>query len=164
MIWTPLCSAWDKDGRRQGEKISDLGKKDWHFFFLWLSRSCLVFQPQLNTIMGIRGWGEKIVVVGLKGCYPYTTFYSMGLWGPLHTVAIWTFTFHEKSGWVLLIWKANFKPTYRPNSSTFWSGNSNLLYSFFFYYLQNLLNPVIFTHCCCYPIWCKNCNSNMSTL
>ena len=52
-----------------------------------------------ETIMGIRGWGEKkTVVVGLKGCYPYTTFYSMGLWGPLHIVAIWTFTFHEKSG------------------------------------------------------------------
>ena len=64
--------------------------------------------------MGIRGWGERIVVVGLKGCYPYTTFYSMGPWGPLHTVAIWTFTFHKKSGCVKVIWKANFKPAYRP--------------------------------------------------
>ena len=41
-----------------------------------------------ETIMGIRGWGGKIVVVGLKGCYPYRTFYSMGLWGPLHTVCV----------------------------------------------------------------------------
>ena len=28
----------------------------------------------------------------------------------LHTVAIWTFTFHKKSGCVRVIWKANFKP------------------------------------------------------
>ena len=28
----------------------------------------------------------------------------------LHTVAIWTFTFHKKSGCVKLIWKTNFKP------------------------------------------------------
>ena len=27
-----------------------------------------------------------------------------------HTVAIWTFTFHKKSGCVKVIWKANFKP------------------------------------------------------
>ena len=26
----------------------------------------------------------------------------------------------------------------------------NLLYPFFFYFLQNLSNPVLFTHCCCY--------------
>ena len=68
---------------------------------------------------------------------------------PSHTVAIWTFTFHEKSGCVQLIWKANFKPTYRPNSLTFLSGNSDLLYSVFFYFLQKLSNPVLFAHCCC---------------
>ena len=30
----------------------------------------------------------------------------------LHTVAIWTFTFHKKSGCVKVIWKANFKTAY----------------------------------------------------
>ena len=31
-----------------------------------------------------------------------------------HTVAIWTFTFHKKSGFVMVILKANFKQFYRP--------------------------------------------------
>ena len=35
---------------------------------------------------------------------------------PGHTVAIWTFTFHKKSGFVKVILKANFKPGYRPIS------------------------------------------------
>ena len=34
----------------------------------------------------------------------------------MHTVAIWTFTFHKKSDCVKVILKANFKPTYRPVS------------------------------------------------
>ena len=50
----------------------------------------------------------------------------------VHTVAIWTLTFHEKSGSVQLIWKGNFKPTQRQKISTFWSGNSDILLSFFF--------------------------------
>ena len=33
-----------------------------------------------------------------------------------HTVAIWTFAFHKKSGFVKVILKANFKPAYRPVS------------------------------------------------
>ena len=41
-------------------------------------------------------------------------------WQP-HTVAIWTFTFHKKSGFVRVIFKANFDSTYKPNSSMFWS-------------------------------------------
>ena len=28
--------------------------------------------------------------------------------------------------------------------------NSDILNSFFFYFLQNLSNPLLFTHCCCY--------------
>ena len=106
-----------------------------------------------ETIMGIRGWGGKIVVVGLKGALlSLQDFLQYGTMGTFaHCVCIWTFTFHKKSGCVLLIWKSNFKPTYGSNSSTFCSEYSNLLYSFFFYYLQNLLNPVLFTYCCCYP-------------
>ena len=42
-------------------------------------------------------------------------------WPSLHTVAIWTFTFHKKSGFVRVILKANFNSTYKPNSSMFWS-------------------------------------------
>ena len=59
-----------------------------------------------------------------------------------HTVAIWTFTFHKKSGFVKVILKAYFKPTYRPVSWTFWSKNSDLLHSFSFYFLQVLSNPL----------------------
>ena len=68
----------------------------------------------------------------------------------IHTVAIWTFTFHKKSGFVKVILKANFKPKYRPVSWTFWSKNSDLLHSFSFYFLQELSNPVLFAHCWCY--------------
>ena len=67
-----------------------------------------------------------------------------------HTLQLFGHLHHEKSGFVRVILKANFKPTYRPNPSLFWSGNSDLLYSFFFYFLQNLSNPLLFTHCCCY--------------
>ena len=86
-----------------------------------------------------------------------------------HSVAIWTFTFHEKSGCVLLIWKVNFKPTYRPNSSTFWSGNSDLLYSFFFLFFAEVVK---FSAFCCHSKmvntreshFASNLNSNISTL
>ena len=47
-----------------------------------------------------------------------------------HTVAIWTFTFHKKSSFVMVILKANFKPTHKPVSWTFWTENKDLLYSF----------------------------------
>ena len=33
---------------------------------------------------------------------------------PTHTVAIWTFTFHKKSDFVMVILKADFKQAYRP--------------------------------------------------
>ena len=49
-----------------------------------------------------------------------------------HTVAIWTYKSHQKSGFVYLIFKAKFKPAYcRPNLKTFWSVNSDLLNEFF---------------------------------
>ena len=54
-------------------------------------------------------------------------------------VAIWTFTFHKKSGFVRMILKANFNSTYRPNPSLFWAGNSDLLYSFLFYFFAEFI-------------------------
>ena len=68
-------------------------------------------------------------------------------WSHIHTVAIWTFTFHKISDFERIILKTNIKQLYRP---IFWSENSDLLFSFSFYFLQNLSNPVLFTHCCCY--------------
>ena len=53
-----------------------------------------------------------------------------------HTVAIWTFTFHKI---VRVILKA-----YRPGLWFFLSENSYLLYSFSFYFLQGLSNPLLF--------------------
>ena len=53
--------------------------------------------------------------------------------------------------WSKMFWLTALKvPFLWEFCSTFWSGNSNLLYSFFFYFLQNLSNPVLITHCCCY--------------
>ena len=75
--------------------------------------------------------------------------------GPGHTVVIWTFTFHKISGFVRVNLKGNFKQLYRPKVSIFWSENSDLLFSFSFYFLQNLSNPLIFA---------SNRNSNMSTI
>ena len=77
-----------------------------------------------------------------------------------HTVAIWTFTFHKKSGFVKVILKANFKPVYKPVLWTFWSENSGFLNSFFFYFLQELSNPLLFERCCCYSnnLSCLGCN------
>ena len=76
-----------------------------------------------------------------------------------HTVAIWTFTFHKISGFQRVILKVNFNPIYRQKLSIFLSENSDLFYSFFFYFLQNLSNPLLFTHCCCYSkeLTCLNC-------
>ena len=55
------------------------------------------------------------------------------------TVTIWKFTFHKKSGFVRVILKANFNSTYRPNPSLFWAGNSDLLYSFLFYFFAEFI-------------------------
>ena len=80
-----------------------------------------------------------------------------------HTVAIWTFTFHKKSGFVKAILKANFKPTCRPVSWTFWPENSDVLHSFSFYFLQvlsNLLQLLLFQKD--WIAW-HFCNLNMSS-
>ena len=86
----------------------------------------------------------------------------------MHTVAIGIFTFHKKSGFVKVILKANFKQSYRPVSWTFWSENSDLLHSFFFYFLQELSNPLLFAHNYCYfkkvqLFQSHFCNLNMSS-
>ena len=77
-----------------------------------------------------------------------------------HTVAIWTFTFHKIFGFERVILKVKFNPIYRQKLSIFLSEKSDLLNSFFFYFSQNLSNPVLFTHCCCYSkeLTCLNCN------
>ena len=49
-----------------------------------------------------------------------------------------------------VISKANFKPAYRSKLSIFLSEISNLLFSFSFYFLQELSNPVLFGQCQCY--------------
>ena len=78
----------------------------------------------------------------------------------MHTVAIWTFTFHQISGFERVILKVNFNPIYRQKLSILLSENACLFYPFFFYFLQNLSNPVLFTHCCCYSkeLTCLNCD------
>ena len=50
------------------------------------------------------------------------------------TVAIWTFTFHKKSGFVRVILKANFNLTHRPNPSIFGCRfrSINLIFLLFF--------------------------------
>ena len=92
--------------------------------------------------------------------------------GTLHTVAIWTFTFHKISGFVRVILKANFKQPYRPVLWFLLSENSYIYYSHF---------PSIFCrscqiHCflhtvtaiskrlkCLSHIFASNCNLNMSS-
>ena len=78
-----------------------------------------------------------------------------------HTVAIWTSTFHKQSDFVKVILKANFKPVWRPVLWTFWSENSTLFFSFSFYFLQELSNPLLFAHCCCYSndLTCLSCKN-----
>ena len=49
-----------------------------------------------------------------------------------------------------VIFKANFKPAYKQVSWTFWYENSDLPYSFSFYFLQELSDSLIFEHCCWY--------------
>ena len=62
------------------------------------------------------------------------------------------------------LYKGDFEGKFQFNlqakSSLFSVGNSNLLSSFFFYFLQNLSISLLFTHCCCYlkELTCLNCN------
>ena len=69
----------------------------------------------------------------------------------LHTVDIWTFTFHKK----IRLCKGD-----STSPSLLWAGNSNILHLFFFYFLQSLSNPLPFTNCCCYSkeLTYLNCN------
>ena len=46
--------------------------------------------------------------------------------------------------------EGKFKTILQPNGIIFLSENSDLLLSFSFQFLQNLSNPLLFTHCCCY--------------
>ena len=50
----------------------------------------------------------------------------------------------------MVILKANFKPVYKPVLWTFRSENSTFLYSFSFYFLQELSNPLLFAYSYCY--------------
>ena len=83
-----------------------------------------------------------------------------------HTVATWTFTFHRTSGFVWLFWKADFKQLYRLKVSIFWPENSDLSFSFSFYFLLELSKYSAF----CTLLKYLNCNlmqkcvSNNSTL
>ena len=61
---------------------------------------CLAFFDHLPTFIVDIVIRIKIICISL-------TF-------PVHTVAIWTFTFHKISGFVRVILKANFKQAYRP--------------------------------------------------
>ena len=93
--------------------------------------------------------------------YTYSSSFTFQSSKTRHTVAIWTFTFHNKSGFVMVIFKVKFKPAYRPVSWTFLPENSNLLYSFYLYFLQELSNPLLFGHSPMtwhiqVAIWCKN--------
>ena len=76
-----------------------------------------------------------------------------------HTIAIWTFTFHKISGFERVILKVNFNSIYRQKLSILSSENAGLFHSFFFYSLQNLSNPVLFTYSCCCSkeLTCLNC-------
>ena len=46
----------------------------------------------------------------------------------------------------------------------FWSENSDLLYLFFFYFLQELSNPVLFAYCCCLESWSTVCAPSQPAL
>ena len=61
-----------------------------------------------------------------------------------YTEAIWTFTFHKKSGFRKVILKSNFKPAYKPVSWTLWSENSDLLSSFSFYFFAGVVKSTAF--------------------
>ena len=144
---------------------------------------CLTYQtqPLLRPKTSVYSFAAIPLVVSLKNTYQklwefmkhYETFIctKTNMYTLLHTVAIWTFTFHKKSGFVMVILKANFKPAHRPVSWTFWSENSDLLYPFSFYFRQELSNPLLFAHCCCYfnaltYLSCnliQKCDSNISS-
>ena len=62
--------------------------------------------------------------------------------------------------------EGQFQTILQAKVSIFWSENADLLFSFSFYFLQNLSNPVLLSRCCCYSkelTWLNNSISNNST-
>ena len=79
----------------------------------------------------------------------------------LHTVAIWTFTFHKISGFVRVILKANFKQFCKSKVSFFLSENSHLLFSFSFQFLQNFKQLTYLNCDFCIKTQFKHVNSRL---
>ena len=128
------------------------------FYYYYLLLPCHKVAPQ--KILSYVAIAPKAQVIISKGVvFKYRKSEGREWAKPLHTVAIWTFPFHKISGFVRVILKGNFKQLNRPKVSIFWSKNSDLLFSFSFYFLQNLSNPLLFAHCCCYSkeLTCLNC-------
>ena len=71
-------------------------------------------------------------------------YYIYAFYLPIQTVAIWSFIFHKKSGFVRVILKANFNSTYRLNPSLFWAGNSDLMYSFVLLFFAEFAKSTVF--------------------
>ena len=69
-----------------------------------------------------------------------------------HTVVFWTFTFHKKQAVCSRFGRQILNE----------SENSDLIHSFFFYFLQELSNPVLFAHCFCYSKELKYLNCNLT--
>ena len=63
---------------------------------------------------------------------------------PEHSVAIWTYTFHKISGFVRVILKANFKPTYRPNPSHFFVWKFRSIILIFSYFFAEFVKSTVF--------------------
>ena len=129
----------------------------------WINKISFNSSPRKKTMSDIlEHFLEplKNTVILKKGLYHFLVCWTKDLWRfwtyliqidpKCHTLAIWTFTFHKKPGFVKVILKENFKPSYRPVSWTFLSENSDLLRLFFFYVLQEFSNPLLFEHSYCY--------------
>ena len=113
--------------------LNQYGKKNWTNTVLAPLLHTICFQIHYSCFM-VRKQNLKLLQSRISHFNSKHSF-NLILWTEKgtsifrrHTVAIWTFTFHEKSGCVQLIWKTNFKPTNRPNLSNFSSRNLYLLY------------------------------------
>ena len=83
-------------------------------------------QFSLKSLIFERVFCLSELITALYSCTPVIAVFT-----PHHNVAIWTFRFHKKSGFVRVILKANFNSTYRPNPSLFWTGNFLLFFAEF---------------------------------
>ena len=81
-------------------------------------------------------------------------------WYLIHTVAIWTFTFHKISGFVKGDFEGQFQTTLKAKDIHFLIWKFRFIILILLLSLQNLSNPVLFTHCCCYSkeLTCLNCD------